>query len=52
MSKGDLITKEDLIPLRPIPKEGIPPYEIDCLVGRRLRWEVKTDDIILWKDID
>lgn len=44
--KGHIVQKEDLFPLRPIPVDGLPPYEIDDLLGKKLTCHVKQDDIV------
>lgn len=47
---GSVITKADLIPLRPIKKDGIPPYEIKKVIGRKLNTDVKEDTYVRWED--
>lgn len=44
--KGSIITKEDLLAVRPCPKEGIPPYEIDKVLGRKLTQDILPDDLV------
>ncbi len=48
---GKILSQEDLIPLRPIPQEGIPPYAAVQVAGRQLRWDVKKDTAVKWEDI-
>lgn len=50
--KGDIIKKEDLFPLRPIKEDGIPPYEINKLIGRRINKDLEKDSYIRWEDIN
>ncbi len=50
MNRGTVIKKEDLYPLRPIPKDGIPPYEIDQIIGKELCIDVKGDTYARWID--
>jgi N-acetylneuraminate synthase len=50
--KGHVIEKDDLFPLRPIKADGIPPYEIDSLVGKILKNDVKRDEYIKREDIE
>lgn len=45
-SSGHVLQRKDFFPLRPIHEEGIPPYEIDNLLGKKLICNVKQDDII------
>lgn len=51
MKQGELITKNDMFPLRPIKTDGIPPYEADTIVGSILNYDVKKDTHIRWEDI-
>lgn len=37
---GNVITADDLEPLRPIPHDGIPPYELNQLIGKILKREL------------
>jgi len=50
--KGHIITHSDLFPLRPRPLNGIPPYEINSLIGKKLSRYVSEDDYIRWEDIE
>jgi sialic acid synthase SpsE len=52
LSKGHILKNEDLLPLRPIPNEGIPPYEIKTIVGKRLNRDVKADENAIMGDFD
>ncbi len=49
---GACLQKDDLIPLRPIKEDGIPPYELDKLIGRTLKRDVSEDTYIIWRDIE
>lgn len=51
LEKGHVLTHDDLFPLRPIPADGIPPYEIDAVVGKVLVRDVCRDDYIRRGDI-
>jgi N-acetylneuraminate synthase len=46
ISAGETILRTDLIPLRPAPKNGIPPYEIDKIVGKKLNKAVENDQLV------
>ena len=50
--KGHVIEKNDLFPVRPIKADGIPPYEINSLIGKIMKNDVKKDDYIKWEDIE
>jgi len=47
LQKGTALDREDLIALRPCPKNGVPPYKIDELIGRRLIRDVKFDELVI-----
>ena len=49
---GHILEKDDLFPLRPLNPDGIPPYDIVNLVGRKINRQVKEDDYIRRKDIE
>jgi sialic acid synthase SpsE len=42
--KGTRVTKDDLIVLRPCPKDALPPYEYTSVVGRILEEEIQEGD--------
>jgi len=52
MQKGNVLQKADLVPVRPIPIDGLPPYEIGLVIGRKLTRDVKADDYIQLGDIE
>jgi len=49
--QGHILEHSDLFPLRPRNPDGIPPYEIINLVGKKLKRNVTADDYIRWEDI-
>jgi len=51
LPEGVIITPESLTVLRPCPADALPPYEIDKVVGRRLRCAKKTGDLLRWEDM-
>ena len=38
-------------PLRPMENDGIEPYDIEKIIGKKIKNEVKKDDYIRWKDL-
>lgn len=52
MKMGEIIKAEDLFPLRPIKAGAIPPYERDRVIGKKLRYDIKADTYLQWKDIE
>lgn len=51
LPKGHKLEHDDMFPLRPRPVEGIPPYEISRLIGKRIKRDVKADELVSWKDL-
>ena len=45
-SKGSLISENDLIALRPCPMDGIPPYDVRKVLGKRLTKDVFPDELV------
>ena len=41
-----MIKAEDLIPLRPIQKDGIEPWNITDIIGKKVKKDIKKDDYI------
>ena len=52
LKAGHILSKEDLIALRPIKIDGIQPYEIDLLLGKRLIKNIESDSHLTWKDVE
>lgn len=49
---GALLAREDLTVLRPAPKNALPPYELERVVGHRLRNAKVAGDHLRWNDIE
>jgi N-acetylneuraminate synthase len=49
---GSTIGAEDLIVLRPAPNDSLPPYEINNVIGKRLRHAKPGGDYLRWSDIE
>ncbi|MEJ0037611.1 MAG: N-acetylneuraminate synthase family protein [Gammaproteobacteria bacterium] len=52
MAAGETLTAEALSVLRPCPADGIPPYRVPEVAGRRLRRSLKAGDHVRWSDLD
>lgn len=52
LKAGHILSKEDLIALRPIKIDGIQPYEIDLLLGKKLIKNIDSDSHLTWKDVE
>lgn len=51
MKAGEIIKKEDLIPLRPIREDGIEPWEIGKVINQKLCVDKKADTYLRFEDI-
>jgi len=51
MEAGEIITRDDIIPLRPAPIGSIKPFEINEVVGRLVIADVGADDLVLRENI-
>ena len=51
LPEGHILQKDDLFPLRPRNPDGIPPYEVTSLIGKKLKRKVIADDYIRRQDI-
>ena len=52
MQAGATVSSEDVIALRPCPTDGIDPFNIDDVVGRKLVQEVSRDQLIRKSDFE
>lgn len=52
LSKGRIIDKDDIIPVRPIPENGFPPYMANEIVGKVINRNVRTDDLVKNEDFE
>lgn len=51
LQKGHVITKKDLVFLRPYPKNSLNPYNYKILIGKKLRYKIKKHECLLKKHI-
>ena len=49
LKKGDIIKKTDIVALRPIPTDGIPPFKMNEIIGLELKKDLEVDDYFIWK---
>ena len=47
LKKGHIITRQDVIPLRPAPIGSIKPHEIHEVIGKSVQSDVGEDDLVL-----
>lgn len=48
LSKGHVISSQDLKFLRPCPKGSVQPYDYMKIIGKKLKANLRQDDAILW----
>ena len=51
MKVGEKIGTKDLESLRPIPKNGLPPHEINKLINKKLKRSLKKGEHITWRHV-
>ena len=52
LPEGATLTRDSLTVLRPCPAEALPPYEMNFVIGKRLRHPMKSGDHLRWIDIE
>jgi N-acetylneuraminate synthase len=52
LSAGSILTRDQLTILRPCPKDGLPPYRIDELIGKKLRHDINSGVHLRWIDLE
>ncbi len=52
LTSGSTLIPEHMIMLRPCPADGLPPYLMDELIGRKIRYNVKSGEHIKWINIE
>ncbi len=52
LGPNHVITESDLEALRPIPKDGIAPYDLRQVIGRRLKLPIKKGEHITFKHLE
>ncbi len=51
LTAGMIIEQKHLNVLRPCPEDGLPPYHIDELIGKKIYQDIKKGEHIKWMDI-
>jgi N-acetylneuraminate synthase len=51
MKQGEIINKDDLIMLRPCPEDSIAPFEVEKILGLKLKSDLDSGTAIKWKDL-
>lgn len=50
MKCGEIITEQDVFPLRPFCIGNVPPYQKSEIIGKRLLMDIKADTAVKWSD--
>ena len=51
LKKGELLSKEDLVCLRPCPEDAIPLHQIEHLITKPVSRNIRKGDYLRWSDI-
>ena len=51
LKKDHIIKREDLVVLRPCPKESVDPRNIKMLIGKKINKDLPKHEIIRWEDL-
>ncbi|MCE5181771.1 MAG: N-acetylneuraminate synthase family protein [Anaerolineaceae bacterium] len=49
---GSILTRDHLTVLRPCPSDGLPPYLMGELVGKRIRRDISAGEHLRWLDLE
>lgn len=52
LNAGSILSHDHLTVLRPCPKDGLPPYRIHELIGRKLRCDINLGEHLRWADLE
>lgn len=52
LTAGSVLTRDHLTVLRPCPKDGLPPYFMNELIGKRLRRDINSGEHLRWTDLE
>ncbi len=52
LPRGHILRQGDIFPLRPCPADGIAPYEIERVIGKKLLNRVFAEEHVRWSDLE
>ena len=52
LTAGSILARDHLTVLRPCPKDGLPPYRMEELIGKRIRSDINVGEHLRWIDLE
>lgn len=52
LKAGSYISEEDIFPLRPLKEGCVYPYDMDKVIGMRLKCDIYADDCLKWEMLE
>lgn len=52
LAAGSILTRDHLTVLRPCPKDGLPPYMIEEIIGKSIKNDISRGDHLRWIDLE
>jgi sialic acid synthase SpsE len=52
LNSGTVLTRNNLSVLRPCPADGLPPYYLEELIGKKIRQDIKAGEHLQWINIE
>ena len=52
LDAGSTLTRDHLTVLRPCPLDGLPPYEIQKIIGKQIRRNMSQGEYLRWADLE
>lgn len=49
LKAGEILRREDLIPLRPLKHDCVYPYDMEKIIGKKLKFDIKADECLKWE---
>jgi N-acetylneuraminate synthase len=51
VAAGEALTKDKLVVLRPCPADGLPPFQLKDIIGRRSKRDLRAGEHVRWTDL-
>ena len=52
LKSGEVLSQDNIFPLRPIPSDGIPPYKIEEVIGKKITKDMTKGEYFKWIDLE